>query len=258
MGRKGVNGRERVSSEEQKRREHRAHPLPPIARLTPYGYARVYLTMRFQTLWEGRAFFGALGLLGILGGFQQWHWLTAIACLGIAFCLNFFRDPERVGSKDPKDILSSADGIVTEIVEMEEGEFLKRPMKRVGVFLSVLDVHTNRMPIDGKVTYLNHFPGTYPGPYLDARNRECSLKNEAQTWAFEGERATLVVRQITGAIARRIVPWRKVGDFVRKGERFGMIRFGSRTEVFVPLECEITVQPGQRVKGGETVIARFP
>ena len=155
-------------------------------------------------------------------------------------------------------ILSSADGIVTEIVEMEETEFLKKPMKRIGVFLSVLDVHTNRMPMDGKVTYLNHFPGTYPGPYLDARNKECSSKNEAQTWAFEGPQATLVVRQITGAIARRIVPWRKVGDTVLKGERFGMIRFGSRTEVFVPLDCEVTVQPGQRVKGGETIIARFP
>ncbi len=214
--------------------------------------------MRFQTLWEGRLFFGILGLLAIAGFYKEWPVLWAISLMGIIFCLNFFRDPERKGSTNPKDILSSADGVVTEIVEMEESEFLKKPMKRIGVFLSVLDVHTNRMPIDGKVTYLNHFPGTYPGPYLDARNKECSSKNEAQTWAFEGERATLVVRQITGAIARRIVPWRKVGDVVRKGERFGMIRFGSRTEVFVPLDCEITVQPGQRVKGGETIIARFP
>jgi len=214
--------------------------------------------MRFQTLWEGRHIFALLGLLGLAGFYLHWPVMWALALMGILFCLNFFRDPDRAGSKDPRDILSSADGIVTEIVEMEETEFLKKPMKRIGVFLSVLDVHTNRMPIDGKVTYLNHFPGTYPGPYLDARNKECSSKNEAQTWAFEGSRATLVVRQITGFIARRIVPWRKVGDTVLKGERFGMIRFGSRTEVFVPLNCEITVQPGQRVKGGETIIARFP
>lgn len=213
--------------------------------------------MRFQTLWEGRAFFAVLALVGLLGWSLHWPVLVGIALLGVLFCLNFFRDPERKGSQDPRDILSAADGIVTEIVETEETEFLKKPMKRIGVFLSVLDVHTNRMPIDGKVTYLNHFPGTYPGPYLDARNKECSSKNEAQTWAFEGARATLVVRQITGAIARRIVPWRKVGDTVLKGERFGMIRFGSRTEVFVPLDCEVTVQPGQRVKGGETIIARF-
>lgn len=214
--------------------------------------------MRFQTLWEGRHFFGLLGLFTIAGLYQNWPVLWILSLGGILFCLNFFRDPERNGSKDPLDILSSADGIVTEVVEMEETEHLKQPMRRIGVFLSVLDVHTNRMPMDGTVTYVNHFPGTYPGPYLDARNKECSSKNEALTWAFEGDRATLVVRQITGAIARRIVPWRKVGDMVRKGERFGMIRFGSRTEVFVPLDCEITVQPGQRVKGGETVIARFP
>lgn len=214
--------------------------------------------MRFQTLWEGRAIFAILALIGLAGWFLQWPLMWALALMGILFCLNFFRDPDRRGSQDPRDILSAADGIVTEVVEMEETEFLKKPMKRIGVFLSVLDVHTNRMPLDGKVTYLNHFPGTYPGPYLDARNKECSSKNEAMTWAFEGKHATLVVRQITGAIARRIVPWRKVGDVVQKGDRFGMIRFGSRTEVFVPLDCEVTVQPGQRVKGGETVIARFP
>jgi phosphatidylserine decarboxylase len=188
---------------------------------------------------------------------RNW-WLTGLGVAGVIFCLNFFRDPERNGSADPRDLLSAADGVVTEVVEMEETEHLHRPMKRIGIFLSVFDVHTNRAPMDGKVTYLNHFPGTYPGPYLDARNRECSTKNEAQTWAFEGAHATLVVRQITGAIARRIVPWRAVGDSVRKGERFGMIRFGSRTEVFVPMDCEVVVQPGQKVYGGLTVIARLP
>jgi phosphatidylserine decarboxylase len=214
--------------------------------------------MRFQTLWEGRAIFAVVLALGATGYALHWRWLVAIGIGAFIFCLNFFRDPNRTGSTDPKDILSAADGVVTEIVEMEEGEFLKRPMRRIGVFLSVLDVHTNRMPIAGKVVYLNHFPGTYPGPYLDARHKEVSTKNEALTWAFEGEKATLVVRQITGAIARRIVPWRKLDDFVEKGDRFGMIRFGSRTEVFVPLDCEVKVQPGQRVKGGETIIARFP
>ena len=214
--------------------------------------------MRFQTLWEGRAIFAVVLALGATGYALHWRWLVAIAIGALIFCLNFFRDPNRSGSTDPKDILSAADGVVTEVVEMEEGEFLKRPMRRIGVFLSVLDVHTNRMPITGKVVYLNHFPGTYPGPYLDARHKEVSTKNEALTWAFESEQATLVVRQITGAIARRIVPWSKLNDVVQKGDRFGMIRFGSRTEVFVPLDCEVKVQPGQKVKGGETVIARFP
>jgi phosphatidylserine decarboxylase len=126
--------------------------------------------MRFQTLWEGRAIFAMVLALGAAGYALHWPWLVALAAGAFCFCLNFFRDPERKGSQDPRDILSAADGVVTEIVEMEEGEFLKRPMRRIGVFLSVLDVHTNRMPMDGKVTYMNHFPGTYPGPYLDARH----------------------------------------------------------------------------------------
>ena len=219
---------------------------------------RVYPLMRFQTLWEGRWIFAVVFLIGGVGFVSRQWWLCGISLLGTLFCLNFFRDPDRQGSQDPLDILSAADGLVTEIVEMEETEFLKTPMRRIGVFLSVFDVHTNRAPIDGKVTYLNHFPGDYPGPYLDARNKECSTKNEAQTWAFEGAKGSLVVRQITGAIARRIVPWRRVGDQVAKGDRFGMIRFGSRTEVFVPLDCEITVKPGDRVKGGLHVIDRYP
>ncbi len=214
--------------------------------------------MRFQTLWEGRWIFAVVLALAAAGLYYRNIWVTALGVGATLFCLNFFRDPDRAGSTDPRDLLSAADGVVTEVVEMEESEFLKRPMKRIGVFLSVFDVHTNRAPMDGKVTYLNHFPGTYPGPYLDARNRECSTKNEAQTWAFENAGVSLVVRQITGAIARRIVPWRAVGDAVRRGDRFGMIRFGSRTEVFVPLDCEVLVQPGQKVYGGLTVIARLP
>jgi len=117
----------------------------------------------------------------------------------------------------------------------------------------VLDVHTNRAPMDGEVIYRQH----YPGKFLDARNPECSVKNESQTWAFRNGQTTLVVRQITGAIARRIVGWSKVGDHVAKGERFGLIRFGSRTELYLPLDSEIVVRTGDKVKGGETIIARL-
>jgi phosphatidylserine decarboxylase len=126
-------------------------------------------------------------------------------------------------------------------------------MRRVAIFLSVIDVHTNRAPIAGDVIYREY----YPGRFLDARNPECSIVNESQTWGFRDGGTTLVVRQITGAIARRIVAWSKVGDRVAKGERFGMIRFGSRTELFVPLDSEITVKLGDRVKGGESIVARL-
>src|SRR5207247_5565119 len=125
---------------------------------------------------------------------------------------------------------------------------------RVGIFLSIFDVHTNRAPIDGRITYRQHRKGLC----VDARRPDCSEKNEAMTWAFENSRAIIVVRQLTGAIARRIVGWAKVGDELKKGQRFGMIRFGSRTEVYLPLDAEILVKVGDHVKGGASVIARLP
>jgi phosphatidylserine decarboxylase len=180
--------------------------------------------------------------------------LVILPALLILFCINFFRDPERTAPADPKAVVAAADGTVTAVEELEENEVTKTRMKRVAIFLSVFNVHVNRAPLDGRVVYTKHFPGTY----LDARNPESSKKNEAMTWGFENQQATLVVRQITGAIARRIVAWSKPGDILKKGERFGMIRFGSRTEVYLPLNCEITVKPGDKVEGGATVIAKLP
>jgi len=209
--------------------------------------------MRFQTLYEGRWIFAVVFALGALGWWLQWTWLLMLAFVLVAFCINFFRDPDRVAPPDPDAVLAAADGTVADVVEIDETEVLKTRCKRVGIFLSVVDVHVNRAPIDAKISFLEH----HPGLFLDARSVDCSTKNEAQTWAFEGERATLVVRQITGAIARRIVAWSKLGDTVRKGERFGMIRFGSRTEVYLPMTADISVVVGDRVKGGATIIARL-
>ena len=143
--------------------------------------------------------------------------------------------------------------MVADIVEIEEPEVVHARQKRVGIFLSVFDVHTNRAPIDGRVTYRQH----HAGLCLDARSADCSTKNEAMTWAFQNSRATIVVRQLTGAIARRIVGWSQLGDELKRGERFGMIRFGSRTEVYLPVDAEVLVKIGDRVVGGLTVIARL-
>jgi phosphatidylserine decarboxylase len=209
--------------------------------------------MRFQTLYEGRWIFAAVLAVGVLGLAFHQSWLVALAALLFVFCLNFFRDPDREVPTGDDIVVAAADGVVADIVEIEEGEVLKTRCKRVGIFLNVFDVHVNKAPVAGKVTYRQH----HPGLYLDARNPECSIKNEALTWAIEGKYATLVIRQITGAIARRIVPWSKVGDSVEKGFRFGMIRFGSRTEVYLPLTCSIEVKVGDRVRGAETVIARL-
>ncbi len=209
--------------------------------------------MRFQTLYEGRAIFAAILALSALGYWLHWTWLLALAGLLFLFCINFFRDPERTIPGDDSVVVSAADGLVDDILEVDENEFLKTRCRRVSVFLSVFDVHVNRAPIEGKITFVKH----YPGLFLDARLPECSVKNEAMAWAFEGSKATLFVRQITGAIARRIVPWSKQGDQVAKGHRFGMIRFGSRTEVYLPLSAEITVKIGDRVVGGSTILAKL-
>jgi len=219
--------------------------------------ARLPPHMRFQTLYEGRLIFAILLAVILIGWWFGWGLLILVAALGVIFCINFFRDPDRSIDSDENAVVSAADGVVTHIIEVEETEVLKTKCQRVGVFLSVFDVHVNRAPIAGKVSYINHFAGTYPGPYLDARHPDITKFNEALTWAFEGAKATVIVRQITGAIARRIVPWAKLGDMVEKGFRFGMIRFGSFTEVYLPLDAEITVKVGDRVKGAATVIARL-
>jgi phosphatidylserine decarboxylase len=209
--------------------------------------------MRLQTLREARWIFAVLAAITYLLG-KLLHPLASLPGVGlILYTFYFFRDPDRESPVEPEAVVAPADGVVVEIVEKMETEVLNRGMRRVAIFLSVFDVHTNRAPIAGEVTYCKH----YPGKFLDARNPECSVRNESQTWAFRNAETTLVVRQITGAIARRIVGWSKVGDRVAKGERFGMIRFGSRTEVYLPLESEITVKLGDRVKGGETIVARL-
>lgn len=209
--------------------------------------------MRVQTLSEGRWIFAALAFLMLASWFAT-PWLSLFFLLLIFYTLFFFRDPDRVPPADPNAVLAAADGTVADIVEVEEGEVLKTRTHRVGIFLSVFDVHTNRAPIAGRITYRQHRQGLC----LDARSVDCSKKNESMTWAFESPQVTIVVRQLTGAIARRIVAWARVGDELKKGDRFGMIRFGSRTEVYLPLAATVLVQVGDRVAGGLTVIARLP
>ena len=209
--------------------------------------------MRFQTLAEARWILAILAVLALIGFlFSVWLFLFVVLLIGYTFY--FFRDPQRNIPADPNSIVAAADGRVTDIVEVDEPDVLKTKMRRVGIFLSVFDVHTNRVPFDGRVIFRQHREGLC----LDARRPECSEKNEAMIWAFENPRATIVVRQLTGAIARRIVAWSEVGDELKKGDHFGMIRFGSRTEVYLPLSATVSVKVGEHVAGGSTIIARLP
>ena len=209
--------------------------------------------MRFQTLFEGRWIFAILLILTIAGAFFS-SWLSLVFLALFLYTVAFFRDPNRSDPSDQRAVVAAADGTVADIEEIDEQEFLRARTRRVGIFLSIFDVHTNRAPVAGRIAFQQFRKGLF----FDARRPECSEKNEAMTWAFQNPRATIVVRQLTGAIARRIIGWAKVGDELKRGERFGMIRFGSRTEVYLPLDAEILVRIGDHVKGGASVIARLP
>src|SRR6266513_1870539 len=209
--------------------------------------------MRLQAFWEARWILALVAMLAIVFGlFSAWaFWFFVLLFL---CTIAFFRDPERAAPVDPNIIVAAADGTVMDIVELNENEVLKNRTRRVGIFLSIFDVHTNRAPIDGHAVYSQHRAGLC----LGARRPDRSEKNESKTWAYENPRVTIVVRQITGAIARRIVAWANVSDELRKGERFGVIRFGSRTELYLPLSATVLVKVGDHVAGGATPIARLP
>jgi phosphatidylserine decarboxylase len=191
----------------------------------------------------------------LLPGLRLWNLtLLVLAAVLMLFITYFFRDPERAVPTDPDLIVSAADGIVVTIEEMEEPDFHLGPMIRIAVFLSVFDVHVNRSPVEGTVKSTIH----RAGKFLDARHFEASARNECRSWWLETARGPIAVRQIAGLIARRIVAWAGDGSVLARGERLGMIRFGSRTEVFVPLGSTLLVQPGDRVAGASTPIARWP
>ena len=211
--------------------------------------------MRWQTLYEARWIFAVLLALAVVSAFIPYGYILSLVwLLLILYTFYFFRDPERVVPSDTGAVVAAADGVIVGIEEVEEPEVVKATMKRVAIFLSVFDVHTNRAPVAGKVIYTER----RVGKMLDARHPDATRLNECRVWAIEHDHRTLVVRQITGAIARRIVAWAKVGQTVARGERFGMIRFGSRTEIYLPMEAEIVCKMGDRVQSGVSVIARLP
>ncbi len=201
---------------------------------------------------------GSIVLVGtavVLGWF--WIPLSLIVLPVLIWLFAFFRDPERAVPQEQHAMVSPADGVVSDIVEIDHDPLLDAPAIRVGIFLSVFNVHINRAPCDGRVVDVIY----KKGKFINAmRHNEASSNNESNTLVLaepQGERRVAVVRQIVGLIARRIVCTARVGDQVKRGDRIGMIKFGSRTELYIPkwLEPKIQVQVGQKVRGAADVIA---
>jgi len=195
-----------------------------------------------------------LGLLAVAGvlvwATDTWVW-GIVPVLLAAFFLWFFRDPQRAIPAGEGVVVSPADGVVTETVRFETPQ---GPRQRISIFLNVFDVHVNRSPIAGEVMAVRY----QRGKFLNAMNQECAERNEQNIVTVRGEGMEIVFKQIAGLIARRIVFNHREGDRVERGQRVGLIKFGSRTDIILPAEAEIRVKTGQRVKGGSSIIAEMP
>lgn len=177
-------------------------------------------------------------------------WVGLVLSLLAIFMAFFFRDPKREPPSDPDVVVSPADGRVTRI---ESPDPDTNAPTLISIFLSPLDVHINRSPIPGKIVDVVYSPGKF----LMATNEKASLVNEQNALTIQGEKITVVCKQIAGILARRIVCWKETGDRLNLGERFGMIKFSSRTDVLLPANVKVTIAEGDRVRGGITVIGRI-
>lgn len=190
-------------------------------------------------------------LLGLMGG---WPWITVLGVAAGGFFAYFFRDPERDIPAESGVIVSPADGVVVRVDEVQENEFLPGPARYVAIFMNVFDVHVNRSPVAAVVKEMRHRPGEYKAASRDDAPR----RNEQQALVLEnaGGRRVLVV-QIAGLLARRIIPFVKPGQSLARGERLGMICFGSRVDIYLPGDSQVQVKTGDRVKAGSSIIGRW-
>jgi len=185
----------------------------------------------------------------------EWYTDTVLVLSVIFFILivQFFRDPHRETPVGDNLIIAPADGKVVVIEEVDEPEYLKTKCRQISIFMSPVNVHVNRYPTSGKVLYEKY----HPGKYLVAWHPKSSTENERTTVVVEHPKGQVLFRQIAGALAKRIVNYAKVGHVAKAGAEYGFIKFGSRIDIYLPLECEINVELNQKTVGGETVIARW-
>lgn len=182
--------------------------------------------------------------------------LWAVSALFLFFTLftsYFFRDPLRAIPADPSAVVSPADGKVVAIEDLAQSPHYDGPCKRISIFLSVTNVHVNRAPFEGTIRQIKY----KPGEFLNAMRADTTDRNEANAVWMDTPKGPMTVRQISGLIARRIVCIAKPGDKIEKGQKFGMIKFGSRTELYLPVSAEITTKVGDKVAGGESILARM-
>ncbi len=198
----------------------------------------------------------AAGAFGLALMRRSWPlWLLAFALTVVALWVAyFFRDPERTGERGDKLVISPADGRVVMITDVDEPNYAHGTMTRISIFMNIFNVHVNRYPVNGTVRYTHY----NPGKFMNAASDKASLDNEQMSVGIESGGHKVLVRQIAGAIARRIVTYSKDGDAAKQGDRFGLIRFGSRVDVFVPVGSKIRVQLGQKPSAGTTVLAELP
>ncbi len=200
---------------------------------------------------EGLPFLIPAALLTIFFGVLGWRPLVYLGIFLSTFLIYFFRNPKRKIPDLQNVILSPADGRVVYVGEYQEERFLKEKTLKVSIFMSLFDVHLNRTPISGKVVQTNYLPGRFHVASVE----KSSLLNEQNAMILESEdRFRMLMVQIAGFVARRIVCYAKPGDLLRKGEIFGLIRFGSRVDLYLPPEVKPIVRVGQHVKGGESII----
>jgi len=201
---------------------------------------------------EGRPFIlGAWIIVVALGLVSLW---AAAAWLPIAiWVVAFFRDPVRDGARGDRLVLAPADGLVVSIVNVDEPVYLQGRATRISIFMNVFDVHVNRYPATGTIGYRHYNKGSFG----HAGTEKASLENEQSTVGMETARGKLLLRQIAGLVARRIVTDHQPGTRVEQAERLGLIRFGSRVDVFVPADLKVLVHVGERTKAGQTVVAEW-
>jgi len=197
---------------------------------------------------------GMAAAVAIAGWLTGLLLVTAVGVLGALFLAWFFRNPRRIPPEGDQFLVSPADGKVVEIDACMEERFLQTEMTRVGIFMSPVDVHVNRMPCAGKVGAIHYFPGRY----LMAYHPKASSENEHQVMVIESDRGMkLLVVQIAGFLARRIEGWVGSGDHLARGERFGLIRLGSKVDLYLPPSVQVRVRVGERVRAGESVVGEW-